>query len=147
MYRCHRPLEEKGTFQTGKKTLTVIEERVLLTGTGQEIPSEVQWTLRKGTTEGVQVVEMTTHVEGTLRRGVAVTMTGVHLRENIDTAVLLTQTNILIKEKKEMNALAGGKNIVAIPLMRTKLYNSLSPLCCAFLLSAGYMHGRNGNAK
>ena len=75
-------------------------------------------------------------------------VTGVHLRKNVDTGVLLTKTNILGREKKEMNGLKGGKNIVTIPLTRTKLYNSLlSPFCCAFVLCVWYMHGRNGNAK
>ncbi|KAL5167693.1 U11/U12 small nuclear ribonucleoprotein [Glycine soja] len=65
-----------------------------------------------------------------------------------DRRVLLTKTNILGREKKEMNGLKGGKNIVTIPLTRTKLYNSLlSPFCCAFVLCVWYMHGRNGNAK
>lgn len=165
----------KGAFQTGKKTL-IATEGDLMTGTGtrRKMDSEVQWTLRKGII-GVQVIVITTHVEGALWRGVVVTMTGVHLRKNIDTGVLLTKTNILRREKKvtgvhlrknvdtgvlltktnilgrekkEMNGLKGGKNIVTIPLTRTKLYNSLlSPFCCAFVLCVWYMHGRNGNAK
>ena len=69
------------------------------TGTRRKMDSEVQWTLRKGII-GVQVIVITTHVEGALWRGVVVTMTGVHLRKNIDTGVLLTKTNILRREKK-----------------------------------------------
>lgn len=162
----------KGAFQTGKKTL-IATEGDLMTGTGtrQKMDSEVQWTLRKGII-GVQVIAITTHVEGALWRGVVVTMTGVHLRKNIDTGVLLTKTNILRREKKvtgvhlrknvdtgvlltktnilgrekkEMNGLKGGKNIVTIHLTRTKLYNSLlSPFCCAFVLVYGICMGEMG---
>lgn len=64
MYRCHRLLGEKGTFQTGKKTL-IVTGGDLMTGTGRKIATEVQWTLVKGTV-GVQVIAMTTHVEGAL---------------------------------------------------------------------------------
>jgi len=96
------------------------------------MPSEVQWTLRKGTTEGVQDTEMMiTPMEGAHQRGVVITMRGVHPRKNIftgdiqtkttevhlrkdtDTAVLVTKTNILGREQKER------ENIVAIPLTRT----------------------------
>ena len=126
----------KGAFQTGKKTL-IATEGDLMTGTGtrQKMDSEVQWTLRKGII-GVQVIAITTHVEGALWRGVVVTMTGVHLRKNInigvlptkinilgrekkvtgvhprknmDSGVLLTKTNIIGREKKEMNSLEGRK--------------------------------------
>ncbi|XP_020223059.1 U11/U12 small nuclear ribonucleoprotein 35 kDa protein isoform X3 [Cajanus cajan] len=124
---CHHLLEEKGIFQTEKKSLIVIEEGVLMIGLGKKMPPEVQWTLRKDTTEGVQVTEMTTLtlVEGARRRGVVITMTEVHLRKNTGTEILPTLTNILGREKKEM---IGGKNIVAIPLMTTKkLYISLLP--------------------
>jgi len=102
------------------------------------MPSEVQWTSRKSTTEGVQDTEMMiTPVEGAHQRGVVVTTRGVHprkniftgdiqtkttevhLRKDIDTEVLLTKTNILGREKKEMNGLKRRENTVAIPLTRT----------------------------
>ena len=67
----------------------------------------------------------------------AVTIIGVQLRKNIDTGVL-NQRNILVKEKKEMNTLIGGKNIVAIPLMRTKVYNLFVTLLLC--LSALYVY-------
>ena len=67
----------------------------------------------------------------------AVTIIGVQLRKNIDTGVL-NQRNILVKEKKEMNTLIGGKNIVAIPLMRTKVYNLFVNLLLC--LSALYVY-------
>lgn len=79
---------------------------------------------------------MNTPVEGALQRGVIVTMRGVHRRKNIftgdlktkrtevhlikhiDIGVLQIKTNILIREKKEMNGIKSRENIVAIPLTR-----------------------------
>lgn len=66
-----------------------------------------------------------------LWRGLIVTVTVAHLRGVAVTRVQQKQINIHVKEKKEVNALLGGKNIVDIPLMRkTKVYNSLSLFYC-----------------